>query len=82
LDAARTALGEYEVTAVALSRDPGQLAQIKAKLESNRDAEPLFNAARFTRGLEAAYIAMLTRVQNGLRPASFAVDRIVPTCAT
>ena len=75
-------LGEYEATAVALARDPGRLAQIKTRLESNRHVAPLFDTARFTRELEAAYIAMWTRVQDGLPSASFAVDPMVPTCAT
>ena len=34
----------------------------------------LFDAARFTRHLEAAYITMHERRQRGLPPAGFAVE--------
>jgi protein O-GlcNAc transferase len=43
----------------------------------NRDIEPLFNTARFTRELEAAYMGMWNRMQEGLPPATFAVDRVL-----
>ena len=48
-------LVEYEALALKLARDPGQLAVIKAELALNRNIYPLFNTARFTRHLEAAY---------------------------
>jgi predicted O-linked N-acetylglucosamine transferase (SPINDLY family) len=50
---------EYEATALALARDPARLRAIREKLVSNRVSAPLFDTARFTRGLEAAYEAML-----------------------
>jgi predicted O-linked N-acetylglucosamine transferase (SPINDLY family) len=62
-------LEEYENLAAALARDPERLARIKAKLNRNRDREPLFDTARFIRDLEIAYAAMWRRQQDGLPPA-------------
>jgi predicted O-linked N-acetylglucosamine transferase (SPINDLY family) len=61
-------LSEYEELALTLARDPKRLAAIRAKLARNRDTEPLFDTARYTRDLEAAYIAMWRRQQTGLPP--------------
>ena len=66
-------LVEYEELARALAQDPERLAAIKAKLLRNRKTKPLFDTARFTRDLEAAYTGMWGRQQAGLPPASFAV---------
>jgi protein O-GlcNAc transferase len=52
-------LTEYETLALKLARDPDALAAIREKLTAARDTLPLFDTARFTRNLEAAYIAML-----------------------
>ena len=73
-------LAEYENLATALAQDPDRLATIKAKLLRKRYTEPLFDTARFTRDLESAYMIIWKRQQDGLPPASFAVDRI-PACA-
>ena len=64
-------LAEYEELALALARDPERLAAIKAKLMRNRDTEPLFDTARFTRDLEAAYTTMWERQQAGFRRPAF-----------
>jgi protein O-GlcNAc transferase len=66
-------LGEYEALAVKLARDRGALAAIKEKLARHRQTHPLFDTARFTRNLEAAYVGMWERHQRGARPQSFAV---------
>jgi predicted O-linked N-acetylglucosamine transferase (SPINDLY family) len=66
-------LAEYEELALTLARNPERLAAIKEKLMRNRDTEPLFDTARFTRDLESAYIAMWERQEAGLAPTSFAV---------
>jgi len=47
-------LETYEAMALQLARDPKALAGIRAKLQRNRDTQPLFDTARFTRNLEAA----------------------------
>jgi predicted O-linked N-acetylglucosamine transferase (SPINDLY family) len=67
-------LADYEALALRHAREPSALAALKAKLAKNRDTHPLFDTARFTRHLEAAYTAMWQRVQRGEAPASFAVE--------
>jgi predicted O-linked N-acetylglucosamine transferase (SPINDLY family) len=64
----------YESTALNLARDPHRLARIRKKLARNRETHPLFDTARYTSNLEAAYSVMWRRHQNGDPPASFAVD--------
>ncbi len=48
--------------------------RIKAKLRRNRDTEPLFDTARFTRDLECAYTIMWQRQRDGLPAVSFFAD--------
>jgi predicted O-linked N-acetylglucosamine transferase (SPINDLY family) len=50
------------------------LAAIKAKLARNRETYPLFDTARFTRHIEAAYTTMWQRYQRGDPPKAFVVD--------
>ena len=45
-------LGAYERMAVHLSRDPGQLCDIRAKLAQNRLERPLFDTRGFVAGLD------------------------------
>ena len=66
-------LDDYQALALRLAREPALLASIKAKLARNRDTYPLFDTARFTRHLEAAYTTMWERCQRGEPPAAFAV---------
>ena len=63
----------FEAIAIALARDPARLAGLRARLAANRTTAPLFDSARFTRNLEAAYSAMWQRHLDGALPASFAV---------
>ena len=65
-----SSLAEYEEFALALARDPERLAAIKAKLMRNRQTEPLFDTARYTRDLESAYNTMWKRTQRGEPPES------------
>jgi len=71
-----TSLDEYEALALKLAREPSRLASIKAKIARNRHTYPLFNTARFTRHIEAAYTTMWERHQRGEPPQSFAVGPI------
>jgi protein O-GlcNAc transferase len=71
---ATSSLAEYEGLAAALALDRDRLATIKVKLMHNRETEPLFDTARFTRDLEAAYTIMWKRQQDGLPAASFTVN--------
>lgn len=66
-------LADYEALARKLARDPGLLASFKARLAQNRTTFPLFDTARFTRNIEAAYLAMYERSARGEPPAHFAV---------
>ena len=68
-----SSLAEYEELALVLARDRERLAAIKGKLMRNRNAEPLFDTARFTRDLETAYTTMWERTQRGEPPESFSV---------
>jgi predicted O-linked N-acetylglucosamine transferase (SPINDLY family) len=68
-------LEEYEALALTLARDPMKLAAIRSTLARNRATHPLFDTARFTRHLEAAYTAMHLRASQGLKPLAFAVPR-------
>jgi predicted O-linked N-acetylglucosamine transferase (SPINDLY family) len=67
-------LDDYEARALELARNPALLSAVKEKLARNRETQPLFDTAGFTRGLEAAYTAMWRRHQRGLPPEGFAVD--------
>jgi predicted O-linked N-acetylglucosamine transferase (SPINDLY family) len=64
---------DYEDLAVRLARDPALLAAIRAKVAQNRLTAPLFDTARWTRHLEAAYRRMWDRHRDGQPPTSFSV---------
>jgi len=51
-------LKSYEDLAVELATDPDRLQAIKARIEKNRQTEPLFDTKRFVRNLENAYEQM------------------------
>ena len=57
---------EYEEMAIALAKNPQNLAAIKLKLANNRLNTPLFDTPVFAKNLETAYIAMYNRHQNNL----------------
>ena len=61
-------LRDYEDRALALACEPTLLASIKSGLAQNRATHPLFDTARFTRDMEALYIAMWQRSQDGQLP--------------
>ena len=66
-------IAAYEAMALLLARDAGPIGEIKAKLARNRNTAPLFDTARFTRNLEAAFAHMRERAKRGEAPQSFAV---------
>jgi predicted O-linked N-acetylglucosamine transferase (SPINDLY family) len=66
-------LPEYESRALELLRDPGQLAEVRSRLERQRLSCPLFNTSLYTRHLEAAYQTMHQRAVDGQMPESFSV---------
>ena len=59
---------EYESRAVELANDPLKLAQIKKKLEQNRQTSPLFNGQLFARHIEAAFLEIHLRHLSGKKP--------------
>ena len=61
-------LREYEALAHGLCADPTRLQALSERLATNRLTHPLFDTARFTRHIEAAYEAMWERHQAGLAP--------------
>jgi protein O-GlcNAc transferase len=67
-------LADYEALALKLAREPELIGAMKTKLARNRESYPLFDTARFTRNIEAAYAAMWQRAQRAEPPESFAVD--------
>jgi predicted O-linked N-acetylglucosamine transferase (SPINDLY family) len=69
-----SSLEDYEARACSLAKDGPALARLKAKLVKNRDISPLFDTARITRNLEAAYREMWEKQQREEPPASFAVE--------
>jgi predicted O-linked N-acetylglucosamine transferase (SPINDLY family) len=52
-------LADYEAMALSLARDPARLKGIKDKLFQNLPNAPLFDADRFRRNIEDAYVRML-----------------------
>jgi predicted O-linked N-acetylglucosamine transferase (SPINDLY family) len=75
-----TTAAAYEALAIRLARHPSELAAVKAKLTANRLATPLFDTARFTRQIEAAYAAMMKRHHAGLPPNHIQIDGQEPDC--
>ena len=73
-DLVTNSLAEYEQLARTLAHEPSRLAAIRAKLLRNHDTTPLFDTARYTRHLEAAFTVMWQRSEVNLPPIDFAVD--------
>jgi protein O-GlcNAc transferase len=69
-----SSLADYEALALKLVRDRRALLALRAKLARNLGTHPLFDTARFTRALEAAYTTMRQRSARGQAPRSFAVS--------
>jgi predicted O-linked N-acetylglucosamine transferase (SPINDLY family) len=66
-------LVDYEALARRLAQQPPELSQLRQKLDANRTSAPLFDCARFTRHLEAAYQRMWATHLAGREPAPIAV---------
>jgi predicted O-linked N-acetylglucosamine transferase (SPINDLY family) len=64
---------EYEETAYAIATSPQRAAELKQRLAEHRTRFALFDAARFTRRLEAAFETMCLRHRQGLAPDHFRV---------
>jgi predicted O-linked N-acetylglucosamine transferase (SPINDLY family) len=68
-----SSLEDYAALALALATDPARLAALKTKVAHQRTTAPLFDTARRTRDLEAAFTVMAERHRRGEAPADFAV---------
>jgi predicted O-linked N-acetylglucosamine transferase (SPINDLY family) len=66
-------LSDYEALAVALARDPERLRGIRERLEKARHSAPVFDAQRFTRNLEKAFLTIWDLYRRGESPRPFAV---------
>jgi predicted O-linked N-acetylglucosamine transferase (SPINDLY family) len=64
---------DYENKALELARSPQALKRLRSHLAQNRGSLPLFDTARFTAHLEAAYDEMWMRLERGESPAGFSV---------
>jgi predicted O-linked N-acetylglucosamine transferase (SPINDLY family) len=69
-----SSLEDYERLALQMATEPGLLTGLRQRLIWNRSAVPLFDIARFTRDLEAAYQQMWGTWKTGRPPAAFAVS--------
>jgi predicted O-linked N-acetylglucosamine transferase (SPINDLY family) len=72
-DLVTRSLAEYEVLALRLAREPDRLRRYRDQLRERRPDQPLFDTDRFRRHIEAAYVHMWERWQEGKPPESFAV---------
>jgi protein O-GlcNAc transferase len=69
-----TSRQQYEARALALAREPGELARIKGKLLEARSHSALFDTERFCRNLEAAFGEMRRVSAAGEQPSSFSIE--------
>ncbi len=68
-------LEEYEAVARRLIREPAYLASVRGRLARNRGNAALFDTARFTKQIEAAYTTMWDSYQ---RSAASNIDDLGP----
>jgi predicted O-linked N-acetylglucosamine transferase (SPINDLY family) len=66
-------LAEYEARALQLAYEPDRLAELRRRLADNRSRMPLFDMARYSRDIEAAYSGMWDCWRAGEPPAPFDV---------
>ena len=69
-----SSLEDYEQRALKLLRDPEQLRSLRGRLAQTRERAPLFDTARYTRHLEAAYRIMQERAIRDESPLGFSVE--------
>ena len=68
-----TTQDEYESLAIKLAKDPERLKILKDKLINSLPTSPLYDSKLFTSHLEAAYLTMYKRYQDGLNPIDIEV---------
>jgi protein O-GlcNAc transferase len=67
-------LEEYGTLAQKLASDSALLGPLRERLSQNRLSHPLFDTARLTRHIEAAYATMTEMRERGEPPKSFSVE--------
>ena len=67
-------LESYEALARSLAENPGDCMALKERLAKNRLSTPLFDAARFCKHIEAAFVTMAEAARRGEAPKSFAIS--------
>lgn len=72
-DMVTTSPEAYEQLAASLATDSVRLAEVGARLASNRADAPLFDTEAFTRHIERAYELVFDRHLSGLPPAHLSV---------
>src|SRR5437763_928007 len=60
-DLVTSSLAEYEARALQLAQEPARLTELRQRLSENRARMPLFDMARYTRDIDAAYAPMWDR---------------------
>jgi predicted O-linked N-acetylglucosamine transferase (SPINDLY family) len=70
-----TSAENYECAAVALARQPGDLATIRQKLAASRSSAPLFATKDLARAIEGSFTAMVERSRTGLTPTALTGSR-------
>ena len=70
-----TSLEDYQATALRLARNADGLSELRVRLAASRTSSALFDAARFARNLEQAYVTMWELYAAGQQPRAFAVGR-------
>jgi predicted O-linked N-acetylglucosamine transferase (SPINDLY family) len=65
---------EYKSLAISLARDPQRLAELTRRLRDSRDTSPLFEVDAYTKHLEAAFVAMVERHNQGLPPDHITIN--------
>jgi hypothetical protein len=71
-------LEDYVDRAVHFFKNPGELQQLRARIEANRLVSPLFDANRFRQHLETGYRMMVDRARAGLEPDHIDVPALPP----
>jgi predicted O-linked N-acetylglucosamine transferase (SPINDLY family) len=67
-------LPDYEALALRLAREPALLDLFRTRLNANRFTHALFDADRFRRSIEEAYLRMHEIYQRGEPPRSFEIE--------
>jgi predicted O-linked N-acetylglucosamine transferase (SPINDLY family) len=68
-----TNLAEYQALALRLAREQEVLAELRARLETNRQSSSLFDAGQFARNVEKAYEAMWEIHRSGAKPRALTI---------